>query len=81
MTDLIVRPDHVKFRHEAEGGLVYDHENYGYEDASLTTVSGTVIEVLERVEEREGCRRSLLEDEFGARTVNTLLEAGIITHE
>jgi putative mycofactocin binding protein MftB len=81
MSERIVRPTHVKFRREAEGGLVYDHENYGYDDASLTTVSGTVIEVLERVDERGGCGRSSLEEEFGSRTVDTLLEAGILTHE
>jgi putative mycofactocin binding protein MftB len=80
MSERIVRPNHVKFRREAEGGLVYEHENYGYEDASLTTVNGTVIEVLERVD-GGGCGRSSLEDEFGSRTVDTLLEAGVLTHE
>ncbi|MFB6296364.1 MAG: mycofactocin biosynthesis chaperone MftB2 [Halobacteriales archaeon] len=80
-SERIVRPSHVKFRRETEGGLVYDHENYGYEDATLTTVDGVVIDVLERVERGDGCRRSALDDEFGAGTVDTLLEAGILTHE
>jgi putative mycofactocin binding protein MftB len=80
-SERIVRPSHVKFRREAEGGLVYDHENYGYEDATLTTVDGVVIDVLERVDERDGCRIATLDDEFGAGTVDTLLQAGILTHE
>jgi putative mycofactocin binding protein MftB len=80
MSDRIVRPDHVKFRREADGGLVYVHENYGYEDATLTTVDDIVIDVLERIEERGGCGRPALEDEFGSRTVDTLLEAGMLTH-
>lgn len=81
MSDRIVRPAHVKFRREAEGGLVYDHENYGYEDATLTTVDGVVIDVLERVDEQGGRGREPLENEFSVGTVETLLEAGILTHE
>ncbi len=81
MSDHITRPSHVKYRHEAEGGLVYDHENYGYEDATLKTVDSTVIDVLKRIDENEGCTRASLEQEFGVKTVDTLLAAGILADE
>ena len=80
MADQLARPEHVKFRREADGGLVYDHENYGYEDATLTKVDDAVIDVLERVDGSGGCRRQVLDGEFGAGTVDALIEAGILTH-
>jgi len=81
MADRIVVPEHVKYREEAAGGLVYEHENYGYEDATLTTVSEPVIDVLEHVDQAGGCPRSALESEFGAETVRTLVDAGFLAHE
>lgn len=81
MSDRIVRPAHIKFRREAEGGLVYDHENYGYDDATLTTVDDAVIDVLERLAATGSCERTALDEEFGAATVDTLLQAGILAHE
>ena len=81
MSGRICRPAHIKFRREAEGGLVYDHENYGYDDATLTTVDDAVIDVLERVAAADGCDRATLDEEFGAATVETLLQAGILAHE
>ncbi len=76
MSKSIQKPAHIKFRREVEGGLVYDHERYGEEDATLTEVSETVIEVLEAVE--AGRDRSELEQVYGSQTIATLLEAGIL---
>jgi putative mycofactocin binding protein MftB len=79
MSDRMETPPHVKFRREGEGGLVYDHENYGYEDATLSTVSDTVVDVLERA--ADGCSRRTLEAEFTPATVEALVAAGFIRHE
>jgi len=38
-----------------------------------------VIDVLERIDEAGGCSRPILEEEYGSRTINTLLEAGLLT--
>ena len=70
------RPAHVKFRREAEGGLVYDHENYGYEDASLYAVNEVVIDVLEFVGESRP--RNDVESEFSEAIVDSLLERGVL---
>ena len=72
----LARPDHVKFRREAAGGLVYDHENYGYEDASLYEVSETVIDVLEFVDDERD--REAVEREFSPAVVESLLERGVL---
>lgn len=77
MSRAVYRPDHVKFRREARGGLVYDHENYGYEDASLYAVSDTVIEVLEFVDGQRP--RTEVEAEFSPSVVASLLERGVLT--
>ena len=74
----VTRPDHVKFRREAEGGLVYDHENYGYEDASMYEVSDTVIDVLEFVD-GERRDREAVEREFSPAVVETLVDRGVIS--
>ena len=81
MTDRIIVPEHVKFRREASGGLVYDHENYGYEDATLSTVTEPVVDVLEHVSDVGACERSTLEAEFESRTVRALIDAGFLSHE
>ena len=73
----VARPDHVKFRREAEGGLVYDHENYGYEDASMYEVSDTVIDVLEFVD-GERRPRDAVESEFSPAVVATLIDRGVL---
>lgn len=78
MTTLVRKPSYIKFRRETDRGLVYDHENYGYEDASLYEVSDAVIDVLEFVE--DGKRRVEVEREYDARTVETLLEREILIH-
>ncbi|MFB6354588.1 MAG: mycofactocin biosynthesis chaperone MftB2 [Halobacteriales archaeon] len=70
-------PAHVKFRREADGGLVYDHENYGYEDASIYAVSDTVIDVLEFVDGRRA--RPAVEAAFSPAVVETLLDRGLLT--
>lgn len=80
MSEMIVKPRYVKFRRESDGGLVYDHENYGYDDATLRSVDEQVIDVLERVDEQEGCDRATLIEEFGPGTVDTLLNVGMLTH-
>lgn len=76
----VTRPDHVKYRRESSFGLVYDHRNYGYEDASLLTVDETVVDVLEAVEERPRDRDRLV-DRFSERTVSTMLEEGFLSRE
>lgn len=78
MTTKLARPDHIKFRREAEGGLVYDHENYGYEDASMYEVSDMVIDVLEYIDGERP--RQALEEEFSPAVVETLLQRGVITN-
>lgn len=76
MTTTVQTADHIKFRREADGGLVYDHENYGYEDASLYSVSETVIDVLEFV---DGHRpRDEVESEFSPDIVEALLEREVL---
>lgn len=72
----LARPDHIKFRREADGGLVYDHENYGYEDASMYEVSDTVIDVLEFVDDKRD--RQAVEHEFSPAVVTTLLDRGVL---
>jgi putative mycofactocin binding protein MftB len=77
MQDAVVKPSHIKYRREADGGLVYDHENYGYEDASMYTVSDTVIDVLEFVD--DGRPRSALEEQFSQSVVDSLLDRGVLS--
>jgi len=77
MADAVSKPRHIKFRREANGGLVYDHENYGYEDASMYAVSDTVIDVLEFV---DGDRsRAEVEAEFSPAVVDSLVAKGVLT--
>ena len=78
MTDAVSKPGYIKFRREADGGLVYDHENYGYEDASMYRVNDTVIDVLEFVD--EGRSREEVEAEFSAAIVDSLVDRGVLTH-
>ena len=77
MPATVSRPSHVKYRREPDGGLVYDHENYGYEDASMYAVSDTVVDVLEFVEEPRP--RSEVEAEFSPAVVDSLVERGVLT--
>ena len=79
MSRSVYRPDHVKFRREAEGGLVYDHENYGYEDASLHVVSETVVDVLEFV--GDGRPSTEVESAFSEAIVESLLDRGVLDAE
>jgi putative mycofactocin binding protein MftB len=79
MSGALTRPSHVKYRREATGGLVYDHENYGYEDASLYAVSDTVVDVLEFV--GDGRARADVEAEFSPTVVESLIERGVLAHE
>lgn len=72
------KPRHVKYRREAEFGLVYDHENYGYEDATLASVDDVVVDVLERIED-EPVSREQLEREFSPATVEAMLQRGFLT--
>ncbi len=73
----VAKPDHVKFRREADGGLVYDHENYGYVDASMYEVSDTVIDVLEFVD-GERRPREAVETAFSPTVVETLIDRGVL---
>ncbi|RLM53968.1 mycofactocin biosynthesis chaperone MftB [Halobellus sp. Atlit-31R] len=77
MAATVSTPSHIKFRREADGGLVYDHENYGYEDASMYAVSDTVIDVLEFVGDEQS--REAVEAEFSPAVVETLVERGVLT--
>lgn len=77
MTAAVSTPAHVKYRREADGGLVYDHEDYGHEDASLYAVSDTVIDVLEFV--GAGRPRAEVEAAFSPSVVGSLLERGLLT--
>jgi putative mycofactocin binding protein MftB len=76
MSTSVSKPPHIKYRREADGGLVYDHENYGYEDASLYAVSDTVIDVLEFVDAET--TRDRVETEFSPAVVESLLERGVL---
>lgn len=73
----VARPDYVKFRREADGGLVYNHENYGYEDASMYEVSDTVIDVLDFVDDERRSREAV-EREFSPAIVETLISRGVL---
>lgn len=77
MPTTVEKPAHIKYRREAEGGLVYDHENYGYEDASMYTVTETVIDVLEFVDGE--CSRRDLDEEFSAPVIDSLIDRGVLT--
>jgi putative mycofactocin binding protein MftB len=81
MSETVVVPEYVKYRREETGGLVYAHENYGYEDATLTSVSDSVIDVLEHVHENGGCSASELETDFSPETVEVLVDRGFVSHE
>lgn len=76
----VIKPSHVKYRRESEFGLVYDHQNYGYEDASLLTVDESVIDILETVE-RQPRDHERLVAQFSERIVSTMLDEGFIRHE
>jgi putative mycofactocin binding protein MftB len=73
---LVATPEFVKYRREDGFGLVYTHENYGYEDASLYEVDETVVEVLEFV--GGGQPRDAVEAEFSPAVVAALLERGVL---
>jgi len=77
MSGTLSKPSYIKFRRESNGGLVYDHENYGYEDASMYAVSETVVDVLEYVGDRRP--RAEVESEFSRSVVESLLERGVLT--
>ncbi|MFB6137586.1 MAG: mycofactocin biosynthesis chaperone MftB2, partial [Halobacteriaceae archaeon] len=68
----------VKYRRESGFGLVYEHENYGHEDASLYEVNETVVDVLEYV--GDGTDRDDVEGEFSADVVDALVDRGFLTH-
>ena len=70
-------PSHVKFRRESDSGLVYDHENYGYEDATLLTVDETVVDILETVETGT-TDRSELERRFSSEALAVLEDRGFL---
>jgi len=70
-------PPYVKYRREADGGLVYEHENYGYEDATLLRVDGTVVDILEAVESGT-TDRAVLEERFSPEAVTVLERRGFL---
>lgn len=70
-------PAHIKYRREHDSGLVYDHENYGYEDASLLTVDETVVDILEAVEDGT-TERGELERRFSPEVLSVLEDRGFL---
>lgn len=79
MPETVSKPHYIKFRREADGGLVYDHENYGYEDASMYAVSDTVIDVLEFVDGKRS--RMNVETEFSPEVVDSLVQRGVLVDD
>lgn len=77
MAETIRKPSYIKYRREADFGLIYDHENYGYEDASLIEVSETVIDVLDHVAD-DGDSRDHLEATFSPEVVDALVDRGVL---
>ncbi|MFB6183357.1 MAG: mycofactocin biosynthesis chaperone MftB2 [Haloarculaceae archaeon] len=77
MSATLRKPRHVKYRRESSFGLVYDHENYGYEDASLTTVDERIVDLLAHVEEGEHDREAL-EAAFSPAVVETAVREGFL---
>jgi len=73
---LLATPEFVKYRREDGFGLVYTHENYGYEDASLYEMDEQVIDLLERADAETP--RSELEREFGEAVVEELLAMEVL---
>ncbi|MDG5777201.1 mycofactocin biosynthesis chaperone MftB2 [Haloarculaceae archaeon H-GB2-1] len=71
------KPDHVKYRREGDHGLVYDHENYGYEDASLTTVHSRIVDLLEYVDGSPRPREDL-DAAFEQAVVEAAVEEGYV---
>ncbi|MEF8801828.1 MAG: mycofactocin biosynthesis chaperone MftB2 [Halolamina sp.] len=76
MPPTVITPSYIKYRREADGGLVYDHANYGYEDASMYAVSDTVIDVLEFVDGQRS--RTEVETAFSEAVVDSLVEKGVL---
>lgn len=76
MPPTVITPSYIKYRRETDGGLVYDHENYGYEDASMYAVSDTVIDVLEFVDGQRS--RTEVETAFSEAVVDSLVEKGVL---
>jgi hypothetical protein len=70
-------PAHVKYRREDGFGLVYDHENYGYDDATLVTVDERIIDALEFVDERAPSE-SELESAFHEQVVEVVRTEGYV---
>jgi len=77
MTTTLRKPDHVKYRHEDGFGLVYDHENYGYEDASLSTVDERIVDLLAYVAGATHDRERLVE-EFPPAVVEAAVSEGFL---
>lgn len=78
MIDTIRKPSYIKHRREDGFGLVYNHRNYGYEDASLIEVNETVIDVLEHVGDTE--KRERLEAAFSPGVVDALVDRGVLVN-
>jgi len=77
MAETIRKPSYIKYRREADFGLVYDHQNYGYEDASLLEVNEVVVDVLERVD-GDDKSRDYLEATFSSEIIDALIERGLL---
>lgn len=77
MGEALRTPRHVKYRRESGFGLVYEHDGYGYDDASLYEVSERVVDVLEELDDA-AAERAAVEREFGEETVARLLEMEVL---
>ncbi|AOW79433.1 mycofactocin system protein MftB [Halodesulfurarchaeum formicicum] len=78
MGKTVSKPEYIKYRREDEYGLVYDHENYGYEDATLSTVDERIISCLEYVEDRSAIELEALQDEFSPEVIEVARKKGYI---
>lgn len=76
MAARVETPAYVKYRREDGFGLVYEHENYGEEDASLYEVAEGVVDVLERAD--GGVDRDELAAAVGQETLEELLDLGVL---
>lgn len=78
MGKTVFKPEYIKYRLEDDYGLVYDHENYGYEDATLTTVDKRIISCLEYVDTESKVRIEELQKEVSPEVIEVAREKGFL---
>lgn len=78
MGKTVFKPEYIKYRREDDHGLVYDHESYGYEDATLTTVDTRIISCLEFVDGEPSVSLEELQNEVSIEVIEVALEKGFL---